>query len=255
MIFIDGDVLIHSCLWETKTLEEFKTNVPITMEKWLEGAFDDDYVMAVGPRKGANYRSWIYPEYKKTVTREKSRKKRLDYTDEAKEFIYNYPGVVIAPDDIEADDLLGHWSTERPDGVICTIDKDLNQLPGIHYTPYYKNPRLYEVSLEEANQFFCYQMLCGDSIDNIPGVPGVGPVKAKEILKGFKDLRTGLPDFYIERFGNDWRDWFLSNGKMLFIQRRPGQYFSMNTYEELFHGHKAGTNTVDSESLRLSGAD
>lgn len=71
----------------------------------------------------------------------------------------------------------------RQDGnipIICSGDKDFNQIPGHHYNPKTKESTI--ISEDEAIRFLCMQLLTGDSTDNIKGIPGVGPVKAAKIL-------------------------------------------------------------------------
>ncbi|MGH7746922.1 MAG: hypothetical protein ACREQ5_19535, partial [Candidatus Dormibacteria bacterium] len=64
------------------------------------------------------------------------------------------------------------------------IDKDLDQIPGKHYN--FMKEVSYEVSKEEAQRFFYFQLLCGDSIDNVPGCKGIGPKKADKALEGIE---------------------------------------------------------------------
>ncbi len=66
--------------------------------------------------------------------------------------------------------------------VICSVDKDFNQIPGLHYNP--KSKIMTDVSAVDALIFLHTQLLTGDSTDNIKGVPGIGPAKAKKILTG-----------------------------------------------------------------------
>lgn len=67
-----------------------------------------------------------------------------------------------------------------PEPIIVTIDKDIDQVQGWHYD--FKNDKLYYVTPEEAEYNFWFQMLTGDRIDNVKGVPGIGPKKAEKIL-------------------------------------------------------------------------
>jgi hypothetical protein len=88
----------------------------------------------------------------------------------------------------EADDevsILG-WTRWR-DGsrlnyLIATIDKDLDQVPGMHYD--YRQKVFYNVSRTEAEQAFWRQVISGDATDNIPGCYKVGTVKAANAVAG-----------------------------------------------------------------------
>jgi hypothetical protein len=62
--------------------------------------------------------------------------------------------------------------------VLCTIDKDLDQIPGLHYD--YRSHVFYTVSALEAELVFYRQVLSGDATDNIPGALNVGVSKAAE---------------------------------------------------------------------------
>jgi len=77
------------------------------------------------------------------------------------------------------------------DHVIVHIDKDLNQIPGIHYN--YKDGKTYIISISESEYNLYFQVLKGDRTDNVPGLKGCGDVGAKHYLND-----TGL--------GYDFRD-------------------------------------------------
>ena len=68
--------------------------------------------------------------------------------------------------------------------ILVSIDKDLDTVPGWHYN--YDKKITYFVTPEEASYNFYYQLLVGDSSDNIKGAVGVGPAKAKKILSECK---------------------------------------------------------------------
>jgi DNA polymerase-1 len=84
----------------------------------------------------------------------------------------------------EADDVIAamqrKWGEQKT--IIVSPDKDLKNIPGAHL-----NPKTKEVTIideEIASHNFWTQMITGDSSDNIPGIPGVGPAGAKKILHG-----------------------------------------------------------------------
>lgn len=103
----------------------------------------------------------------------------------------------------EADDIIGTLSARMyqhsaNEVAVCIVsrDKDLAQLlkTGKDYLwDYSGNRKRYRTDIEAEfgvtpEQFPDYLGLVGDSVDCITGVPGVGPVKAKELLKHFDTL-------------------------------------------------------------------
>lgn len=81
---------------------------------------------------------------------------------------------------IEADDALGICQTNLDKTIICSIDKDLLQIEGLHYN--WNNKEVKYVNKHEAERLLHLQSLMGDSTDNIVGIPKVGKVKADKIL-------------------------------------------------------------------------
>ena len=116
--------------------------------------------------------------------------------------------ITVLDDNLEADDTMAIWQTESEEyytepihtTCIVTVDKDLRQVNGWHYSPEGANFPSFgptyvtdENSYIELNnkrnkiigtgwKFFYSQLLTGDDVDNIPGCPGVGPVKAHTLL-------------------------------------------------------------------------
>lgn len=94
-----------------------------------------------------------------------------------------------------------HIREHDPDGfVVCTIDKDLDQIPGQHYD--YKKHVFYDVAHEEATRWFWIQALSGDPTDNIPGCYKVGPATAEKIVDDALwqwDHKRDLRDVYLAR--------------------------------------------------------
>ena len=124
----------------------------------------------------------------------------------------------------EADDLVKDRAMELGEGscIICSIDKDLKQIPGYHfdyYRPILKDENgelqldengnrkiapcrgLDIVTDEQAAKFFWTQMLMGDSGDNIKGIPRVGKVKAAKIIEASTNYEETVKLEYIKYFG------------------------------------------------------
>jgi len=108
-----------------------------------------------------------------------------------------------ASEKYEADDIIGTLSVRmskmlsgEPALCIVTRDKDLSQLlktDNDYMWDYSGNRKRYRADIEEEfgvspEQFPDYLGLVGDAVDCISGVPGVGPVKAKQLLQNFTDL-------------------------------------------------------------------
>ena len=99
----------------------------------------------------------------------------------------------------EADDLIGtlaeYWRARGHPICVVTADKDLAQLVGADdaWWDFSRNQRLDAQQLTDKfgvapHQIADYLALTGDAVDNIPGVPGVGPKTAAALLRHFDDL-------------------------------------------------------------------
>jgi DNA polymerase-1 len=108
----------------------------------------------------------------------------------------------------EADDLMAstQWNAYvegNLDTVICTIDKDLNQIPGWHYN--ISTQKLSFINPEEAETFLWMQVLMGDRVDNVQGIPFVGEAKARKILKDvpLSEMKQRVLDEYKKYFKDE----------------------------------------------------
>lgn len=139
-----------------------------------------------------------------------------------KEFLLG-KGATIVPN-WEADDAIG-VEASRPDGrrIIVSTDKDLDQIAGEHYD--WVSGELYDVSRRAGDVYLFTQMLTGDSTDNIPGLPDMGPVKARKLLDGAtsrKELYDRVRAAYAECDvvkGRDVSDYFAEQAQLVFILR------------------------------------
>jgi len=138
----------------------------------------------LSPEGNANFRFGIYPEYK---ANRKNAHKPTHYK-ALRNYGVKHLGAVVA-DYMEADDIINIRANELTahgkGWCIVTQDKDLNQIPGWHYD--WRKKSLYEVELKDARYCLYYQVLVGDSVDNIKGCPGIGPAKAAHALRDASD--------------------------------------------------------------------
>lgn len=102
---------------------------------------------------------------------------------------------------IEADDALALCQTE--DSVIVSIDKDLLQIPGRHFNWVRHGTTDADgkevsgkilVAPEVGIKKLYQQVLTGDPTDNIPGIRGLGPVKARKMLSDIPPDKKALSD-------------------------------------------------------------
>ena len=116
----------------------------------------------------------------------------------------------------EADDDVAIAGTELGDnGIMVSLDKDIDQVAGWHYN-FIKKTGYYVTEQEGVFKLY-HQILTGDTADNIIGLRGVGPVKANKILEDSTDEY----DMYcrcIEAYdGNE--DRVIENARLLYLRR------------------------------------
>lgn len=130
----------------------------------------------------------------------------------------------------EADDLMGIAATAAPEAsIICSIDKDLMQIPGRHYN--FVTKEEVRVSPREAALNLYAQILSGDPVDNVPGLPGIGPVKARKLLAECKSpyecWRTAL-ELYEKQFGpTDGPRFARECADLVYVRRSVGDCFAV----------------------------
>jgi DNA polymerase I len=103
----------------------------------------------------------------------------------------------------EADDLIATYTKQAVDAgakvTIVSSDKDLMQLvrDGVSMVDTMKNTVIGREGVKEKfgvypDKMIELQALVGDSTDNVPGVPGIGPKTAAQLLDEYGDLDTLL---------------------------------------------------------------
>lgn len=156
---------------------------------YLAVAFDESLT--------TSFRNRIEPSYK--ANREPAPPDLKLQFERCREFC-RYLGVAnFGSGEYEADDIIGTLHARmRREGIPATVvtrDKDLAQLicEGDTYWNYTENLRLQYHDIENhfgvaPERYADYLALTGDAVDNIKGVPGVGPKTAAALLKEFVSL-------------------------------------------------------------------
>lgn len=128
---------------------------------------------------------------------------------------------------------------EFPHTIICTRDKDLRQCPGWHFGWELANQPQFGplfVSAEEVghielvkgevkgygSKFFYAQLIVGDKVDNIPGIPGKGAVAALEALGNtntLEEMEEAVVALYKAHYGDVWREEMREQAQLLWMVR------------------------------------
>ncbi|VFB18839.1 DNA polymerase I [Pseudomonas fragi] len=208
LVLVDGSSYLYRAfhalppLTTSKGLPTGAVKGVLNMLKSLRKQYPDSPFAVVFDAKGGTFRDDMYAEYKAN---------RPSMPDDMRVQIEPLHASVIAlgfpllcVEGVEADDVIGTLArssaaADRP-VVISTGDKDMAQLVDGHIT--LVNTMTGSVmDIEGAKEKFGvspeqiidYLALMGDSSDNIPGVPGIGPKTASGLLVG---VGGGLVDLY-----------------------------------------------------------
>ena len=208
LVLVDGSSYLYRAfhalppLTTSKGLPTGAVKGVLNMLKSLRKHYPDSPFAVVFDAKGGTFRDDMYAEYKAN---------RPSMPDDMRVQIEPLHASVIAlgfpllcVEGVEADDVIGTLArssaaADRP-VVISTGDKDMAQLVDGHIT--LVNTMTGSVLDVEGvkekfgvspEQIIDYLALMGDSSDNIPGVPGIGPKTASGLLVG---VGGGLVDLY-----------------------------------------------------------
>ncbi len=145
------------------------------------------------------FRNEIYPEYK--ANRSAPPEDLVPQFGLIRQATIAFDLPCIEMQGFEADDLIATYTrlalAAGGDVTIISSDKDLMQLVGPKVTLYdtMKDKRLGIADVIEKwgvppEKMIDLQSLTGDSVDNVPGVPGIGPKTAATLLEEYGDVET-----------------------------------------------------------------
>lgn len=192
----------------------------------LAAAGPDDAFVCVFDASRITFRMDIYPEYK--MNRTETPADLLSQGVMIRDGLAQMGVPVLCVPGVEADDViatLAHANTSDKTRII-TSDKDLMQLITDRVFLYdgMKSHEVHEAEVLEKfgvrpTQVIDVQSLMGDSTDNVPGVHGIGPKKASELINQFgslDNLYAHIDDVANERTRNMLRD----GREMAYISRQ-----------------------------------
>lgn len=207
LALIDADVVVYKAAWACEkpldwgdgihtlhvseaTLGQAIDSIVIGIEKLVEP--DRTLFCLSDPKR--NFRKGVYPQYKDN--RAQTRKPIAWAA--ARRYVES-SFKCISREALEADDIMGIMATgailgyeDCDEKIICSIDKDMLQIPSLHFRWNEPERGIFRVSDEEADRAFYVQCLAGDPTDGYPGIPSVGPRSAMKILDGERVGELGV---------------------------------------------------------------
>jgi DNA polymerase-1 len=169
----------------------------INMMQALRKEVHADYAACIFDASGPTFRDEIYPEYK--AQRAPMPDDLRSQIDPIHEVVRMLGWTVLAIPGVEADDVIGTLAvtaaSQGIDVVVSSGDKDLSQLVDEHITIIdTMNGKRRDVAGVTAefgvppHLMVDFQTLVGDTVDNVPGVPKVGPKTAAKWLMEYGSL-------------------------------------------------------------------
>jgi 5'-3' exonuclease len=189
--------------------KKYKDNY-VNMIESLARSYKAGKIIVAADKGASSYRKNILPEYKQNrqATREKqTESERLEFIEFFTEFnealtilkSSEYKDIlkVFQFDGVEADDILAYISSKYKkhyDIWLISSDKDIDLLVDDNVSRFSYVTRK-ETRIDNWNDHYDYDLdkhisikcLTGDSGDNIPGVDGIGPARAKALVEQYGD--------------------------------------------------------------------
>jgi len=188
-LLIDGDIILFKLAFrhqyrvfgelKTDSLAETQVDLDLFLNNVIESSGCLDYIVCLSSWQ--NFRKDLWSQYK---LQRKAQEKPKHLAKLRAYLQANYETLTMPK--LEADDVIGILASQDYDNyIIASTDKDLMQIPGLHYD--WRNDEFFKVTPEEGLKFFYQQVLSGDPADGYKGCPGIGKIKAKRIIEAVED--------------------------------------------------------------------
>lgn len=199
-LIIDGLNLvrrIYAAIPDENDMASLKERVTAACSKLLR-VHQPTHVAIVWDGDEISWRKQLYPDYKK------GRKPMPEPLAEGLNTLQDHltsMGIGSIYAAAEADDVIATLAIKtakaQGEAIIVSTDKGFSQLNHVrisqwdHFNQQYLDIAALEQKLGvERSQFLDLMALAGDSGNKIPGIPGIGPKSAAELLKTFRTLST-----------------------------------------------------------------
>src|SRR5437588_8822467 len=171
------------------------------LDKYLRET-DADHIAVIFDASGRSFRNELYGEYK--ANRREMPDDLAPQLPHVRRAAEAFGVCQIEMENFEADDLIATYARHAVEAgakvTILSSDKDMMQLVAdgrvMMRDPMTDRP-IGEAEVREKfgvgpDKVIEVQALCGDSTDNVPGVPGIGVKTAAELINSYGDLETLL---------------------------------------------------------------
>ncbi len=204
LILVDGTAFLFRSYFSTLSSnlsneDGFPTGAifgVINSIKHLQRQYPKNKIILVFDSKGSNFRHDMYPQYKEN--RRPADEALIIQIEPLYKIVRAMGFHFLCIDDVEADDVIATIvklaEKRNIQSIIASSDKDLYQLVNQQTNQLDMKGKLYDAQkVEEKMGVKPHQIrdllaLTGDSSDNIPGVPGVGPKTAAKWLQLYGDI-------------------------------------------------------------------
>jgi len=203
VFIIDGSSFLYRAFYALKPMFTIQGE-PIgavfgfcRMMKKLIDTFNPEYMLVAWDMKGATERHELFPDYK--ATRQAAPQDLFVQKDHIQKFADAIGLLQVSKQGVEADDIMyslaQDFAVQGYHVVLVTTDKDMGQMVN-HTVVLYDSFKEQFYGREELEQKYgfppeklpFYFALIGDSSDNIPGVKGIGPKGATDLVQQFLSL-------------------------------------------------------------------
>ena len=235
--FIDADSILYRVAATTPDVHTAIKTFDVAIMAIMEDTVAKEGFVAV--KGSSNFRDDITDTYKASRKKYEIKpdiKERLDALYE-----YCWETDCVPADGCEADDLVSIWASEATENnesfIIAHIDKDIDMIAGWHFN--YNRNEIYHVDKDFGHYLLCKQLLTGDSSDSIEGLKGIGPKRARNILKDVapEDMFEVVKDQWRIRFPRDWEEKLELCFNLIYMRRSFDDLRKLSL-QELFDNEK-----------------